>query len=148
VWIGVWCSPIHAFKLCYCRADALAFIPNYRCNLKVLRKKSCVDEWAQKNIEHQKFTQLPHQISNGHPHTYIHTCTCTHYHIYPRGPILYISFVLVASPNSGIATWGGGGESPPLSSRTTFEICLNPLRNWGGGVTLIRFHVQLIIHLL
>jgi hypothetical protein len=28
----------------------------------------------------------------------------------------------------------GGDESPPpLSSRTTFEIRLNPLRNWGGG---------------
>ena len=39
---------------------------------------------------------------------------------------------------SGVATGG-------RASRTTFEICLNPLRNWGGGVTLIRFHVQLII---
>ena len=42
-----------------------------------------------------------------------------------------------------------GERVPPLSSRTTFEICLNPLRNWGGGgVTLIRFHVQIIRSLI
>jgi hypothetical protein len=34
-----------------------------------LRKKSCIDEWIQKNIENQKFTQLPNQISNGPPLT-------------------------------------------------------------------------------
>jgi hypothetical protein len=38
--------------------------------------------------------------------------------------------------NSGIATGG-------LPTVHNFEICLNPLRNW--GVTLIRFHGQLII---
>jgi hypothetical protein len=39
--------------------------------------------------------------------------------------------------------WRGTSPPPPLSFRTTFEICLKPLRNC--GVTLIRFHVQLII---
>jgi hypothetical protein len=42
-----------------------------------------------KKIEHQKFTQLPHQISNGPPLTTYN----------PRAPILYI-FVLFASPKT------------------------------------------------
>jgi hypothetical protein len=43
---------------------------------KSFEKKSCIDDWVQKNIEHQKFTQLPHQISNGPPFTtYCTFCT-------------------------------------------------------------------------
>jgi hypothetical protein len=37
----------------------------------------------------------------------------------------------------------GGMSPPPLSFRTNFEICLNPLINC--RVTLIRVHGQLII---
>jgi hypothetical protein len=60
-----------------------------RCNLKVLRKKSCIDEWEQKNIEHQKFTQLPHHILMVHPLP----------HISYRAAILCI-FMLFATPKT------------------------------------------------
>jgi hypothetical protein len=55
---------------------SLSIISNFKC----FEKKSCIDQWVQKYIEHQKFTQLPHQITHGPPlNTYIQGANCKYF---------------------------------------------------------------------
>ena len=44
---------------------------------------------------------------------------------------MWTKFSMLYYKPSGIATGGGLGGTGP---HPTFEICLNLLRNWGGGV--------------